>query len=68
MASGVVRLDSTDLELTWDSYFEGYQLVGMRFNNVLIPQGATIETAYIQFTVDETENEDGSLIIEGENS
>ena len=32
------------------------QKIGIRFNNLNIPQGALIENAYIQFTADQTDN------------
>lgn len=44
--AGTMYLDSTDLELTWD---EEYQLVGLRFDGVEIPAGATIKSARIEF-------------------
>ncbi|MFT6019883.1 MAG: hypothetical protein ACI9VN_000551 [Patescibacteria group bacterium] len=50
---GDVSLSSSDLELVEDG---GSQLIGMRFANLGIPQGALIESASIQFTVDETKN------------
>ncbi len=33
-----------------------YQIVGMRFQNVLVPVGAVIQSAYIEFETDETTN------------
>lgn len=49
--NGVMDLTSSDLELLQDGSSE--QLVGLRFNGLNIPQGSTINSAYIQFTVDE---------------
>jgi len=43
------------------------QIVGIRFANVMIPQGATLSSAYIQFTVDETGSGATTLTIQGEN-
>ncbi|MCB0559518.1 MAG: T9SS type A sorting domain-containing protein, partial [Phaeodactylibacter sp.] len=54
-ASGRVDLTSSDLELCTDGVS---QWVGMRFNDLNIPQGANINSAYIQFTVDENRNDD----------
>ena len=48
-----VSLTSTDLELVTES---DNQTVGIRFDNINILRGATIATAYIQFTVDEDVN------------
>ena len=54
ISSGSMYLTSTDLELTTDGSSD--QIIGMRFNNVTIPQGAVINNAYIQFNVDEVTN------------
>jgi hypothetical protein len=62
-ASGAMNLSSSDLELAYDGTD---QLIGMRFNGVDIPQGATITAAYIQFKVDEVSTADTSLQIRGE--
>jgi hypothetical protein len=45
---GTVDLLSSDLELVNDCYD---QVIGIRFTNVSVPQGATISNASIQFTV-----------------
>jgi hypothetical protein len=47
-------LTSTDLELISDGGTA--QEVGMRFQSVTVPQGATITNAYIQFTTDELDS------------
>jgi hypothetical protein len=59
-ASGRVNLTSKDLNLVVD---KGDQTVGMRFNGVAIPSGATIVNAYIQFQVDEATSEATSLTL-----
>jgi hypothetical protein len=43
---------SSDLELGTESAGNDPQTVGIRFNNINLPQGAIIQNAYIQFTVD----------------
>ena len=53
---GAMDLNSSDLELCTDRGTS--QWVGMRFNNLNIPQGANIVNAYIQFETDETGNDD----------
>lgn len=63
--SGAIDLTSSDLELIRET---SDQLVGMRFTNLSIPQGAEISEAYIQFTCDETSSETTNLIIRGEDS
>lgn len=65
LTSGEMDLSSSDLELIYDG---GNQLVGIRFNNVAIPQDATIHRAYIQFQTDEDdhENDPTNLLIHGE--
>jgi hypothetical protein len=64
--SGAVYGASTDLELTMDGCIQ--QVVGTRFTDVQIPQGATITTAYIQFRVDEASTGSSSLTIRAEDS
>ncbi|MCB9048940.1 MAG: right-handed parallel beta-helix repeat-containing protein [Lewinellaceae bacterium] len=66
--TGTVDLGSTDLELAYDPN-RGRQVIGMRFNGLNIPQGATILSAHLQFTVDDIQNINPSrLRIFGENS
>lgn len=60
--SGNVSLSSTDLELVTDGS-RGAQKVGMRFQNVAVPKGATITAATITFTVDESKSASTSLTI-----
>ncbi len=61
--SSSTNLSSSDLELTVDSV---NQTVGMRFNGVSIPQGATVVTAYLQFKVDEISSTATTLTIFGQ--
>jgi PKD repeat protein len=61
--SGSMRLTSSDLELTFDGT---QQTVGMRFNGVVVPQGASVVNAYVQFQVDEESTNSASLMIEGQ--
>jgi hypothetical protein len=63
--SGKVNLTSSDLELVDDG---GLQTVGIRFQNVAVPRGAAIRTAWVQFQVDEATSEATSLAIEGQAS
>lgn len=63
---GTMYLGSTDLELIKDAQD---QTVGMRFQTIAVPQGATITNAYIQFTTDENRTGgDSPLVIYGEKS
>lgn len=62
--TGNVSLSSTDLEFVFDS--GGAQTVGMRFNNLNVPQGSLINSAHIQFQVDESNSGATSLTILGE--
>ncbi len=62
--TGQVKPDSSDLE--FGNQGNKNQLVGMRFNGLDIPQGATITNAYIQFQADETHSGDTTLMIEGQ--
>nr|NIR37415.1 hypothetical protein [Actinomycetota bacterium] len=61
--SGSVSLGSSDLELVFDG---SNQTVGMRFNGVAVPPGATVSRAYIQFQTDATGSVATDLVIQGE--
>ncbi len=67
-ATGVISLNNDDIELVYDNYFTGNQIVGLRFNGVTVPQGAIVTSAFIRFTVDETDNGTCNLVIKGEKS
>lgn len=60
---GTMYFNSTDLELTED---DDNQVVGLRFKSIQLPQGATIDQAYIQFATDEFSNGTCDLQILGE--
>ncbi|MEO1261951.1 MAG: HYR domain-containing protein [Bacteroidota bacterium] len=62
-ASGDVGTSSSDLELVYDG---SNQLVGMRFENMNIPRGATITGAYIEFEADETNSSTTNLTFKGQ--
>ena len=53
VSNGNVDLTGSDLEMAYDG--STLQIVGLRFTGVSIPQGATIQSAYIQFTTDESQ-------------
>jgi len=78
---GFLKMHSSDLELGDADFFDfldkmptyGFfdtmtedQKVGLRFQNLQIPQGATITAAYLVFTVDEPRDLDTSVTIAGE--
>ena len=65
-SDGVVDLNSSDIELGNDPGYNGDQTIGLRFNNLNIPQGATVLSAYLEFTVDETDSETTGVIIRAE--
>ena len=53
---GIMDIDSSDLELIWDHDDPSRtQTIGLRFQDVDIPQGIPIVAAYIQFACDEPE-------------
>jgi len=60
---GTVDLLSSDLEMQWDGL---NQMVGLRFTNITIPQGATITNAYVQFTADGSTSGTNPLSIRGQ--
>ncbi len=65
---GSVYVNSSDLELVNDGFVRGNQWVGLRFQQLNIPPGATITDAYLQFTTDETNGRSTELTIQGEAS
>jgi MSHA biogenesis protein MshQ len=65
ISDGDMSRSSSDLEMSADS--SELQIVGMRFNDVAIPQGAVINSAYIEFETDETDSGTTNLVIFGEN-
>lgn len=62
-SNGEVGLGSSDLELVEDS---SRQIVGLRFRNLALKQGARIKSAYIQFQVDQPSSEPSNLVIQAE--
>ncbi len=65
-SSGSVSLSSSDLELVTDG--STVQTVGVRFANLAVPKGATITSAYVQFTADEVSTGAASMTIQAEAS
>ncbi len=65
LTDGFIDTNSSDIELTYNKTFN--QMSGFRFNNINIPQGATITNAQIQFGTDEVQTEAVNLTIQGEN-
>lgn len=51
--AGSVQTQSSDLDMNWDTSFSANTVVGLRFQNVDIPQGSTIVSATLTFTRDE---------------
>ncbi len=72
--AGLIYFGSTDLEMMFDDYEfypgvpNGFQKIGLRFQNVLIPAGAIIKSAYIQFRSDETDDAFAEFLIYAEDS
>src|SRR5439155_4085699 len=60
-SGGSVSLTSSDLELVTDGTV--VQTVGVRFKGLVIPKGATITAAWIQFETDEKKSVATSLMI-----
>ena len=57
---GNMTLGSSDLD------FEDTNIVGIRFQSLDIPQGATILSAFIQLVADDSDSSSASWTIEGE--
>lgn len=66
VSDGSMYVSSSDLELTNDAGYRGQQVVGIRFQSVTVPQGATITDAYIEFVTNETDSEATSLVFYGQ--
>ncbi len=72
--AGIITYFSSDLEMVYDHYQyisgtpNGYQKVGLRFQEVHIPHGAIITNAYIQFRSDEDDQVNAELVVRAENS
>ncbi|GAG40004.1 unnamed protein product, partial [marine sediment metagenome] len=63
---GNMDLGSSDLELGSEGGGADNQLIGIRFQDLPLPAGSTIESASIQFTTKEPDDEATSLVIFGE--
>ncbi len=63
--NGSIDLNSSDLEFYTEEGVDP-QVIGMRFENITIPQGATITAAYIEFTVDESTTGNVTMNFAGE--
>ena len=66
-ADGSIYVESTELEMTYDIGNAVGQAVGLHFQNIEISSGTTIESAYIQFHVDEVNSGNCNLQIYAEN-
>ena len=64
VSTGNMDLNSSDLELISEGGTD--QLVGIRFQNIEIPQGATIVSVVIEFETDETDSGATSLTFRGQ--
>jgi len=62
-STGVMYIQSSDLELIHDNTD---QTVGMRWTGLMIPQGASITAAYIQFASKESQSEATTLSFRGQ--
>lgn len=57
--TGIMSLTSSDLDMVEDGILD--KIVGVRFQSLPIPQGATVTAAYIQFTADENKSSSTAL-------
>ncbi|NNF16716.1 MAG: DUF11 domain-containing protein [Gammaproteobacteria bacterium] len=65
-SNGSVNRGDNDLELGYDGNLQ--QIVGLRFQNLTIPGGATITNAFIQFTVEGTDSNATNLVLSGDDA
>lgn len=63
LPAGFMDLGSSDLELCTEST-DAKHVIGLIFRGVKIPAGATITNAFIQFTCDDNDNDEGPLSID----
>ncbi|HFD87922.1 MAG TPA: RTX toxin, partial [Gammaproteobacteria bacterium] len=61
-ANGSISRGDSDLEMVFDK--GGNQTVGVRFPDLTIPRGATVTSAWIQFTTDEKSTTPTALVID----
>lgn len=66
LGNGVMSIASTDIELGEDPALNGAQTVGLRFQYLYIPQGASIDAAHLEFTVDEAFSVATDVVIRAE--
>ncbi|MDO5018411.1 MAG: cell wall-binding repeat-containing protein [Lagierella massiliensis] len=52
--TGSMYMDSSDLEIAYDG--ETRQEIGLRFNNIEVPEGKELKEAFVQFAVDENKD------------
>jgi hypothetical protein len=64
--NGLMYLDSSDLELGDDPHYLGAQTVGLRFQEVPVPNQAIIVSAYLEFAVHEATSEGTTVEIRAE--
>jgi Ca2+-binding RTX toxin-like protein len=64
-ASGKMDLTSSDLEMADEGRSNPRQTIGLRFNDLDIPDGAIVTRAYVQFKVDEADSGATTLRIRG---
>lgn len=62
---GTIDLTSSDIELYTDEAVDP-QYVGLRFKNIVVPHGAVITAAYLEFTVDEVSTGEVTISIAGQ--
>lgn len=68
ISDGDMYYVSSDLEMAHDDYVGGRQIVGLRFQGVNIPSGATINSAYVEFDADRSHTGNTQLVISGEST
>jgi len=69
LQNGNMYVSSSDLELIYDSNTDRLkQKIGLRYEDLGIPQGSIIVSAYLQFTTDEISTGTVNLTIHGEDA
>ena len=65
---GEIYINSSDLEVTYDSNTFIPQNIGLRFTNLVVPKNAKITRAYIQFSTDEVKITSSKILINGQHN
>jgi acid phosphatase type 7 len=67
-STGVMYVNSSDIELVYDNSTTGNQTVGLRFAGLSVPRGANVTEAFLQFYSDAVSTDAANLTLKAENA